>query len=451
MIETYYRRALIIVWALFLGWIVDSDVAGQNLFDGYANRSTNYDPPSDLLSFVSERSDGALPENIRTAMTQAVVVKNQLGNGWAKGSGTYLGDGLYMSAWHVVRDNPGGKIVVEWKNGKSVNAKVAGKEPLYDMVLLETTEKPFGGVPLSLTNATPGSSLFLGGYSQGPLQAWRGRATRLAAPVGAPAADWTFATGAAISGDSGGPVIDEKGCFVGPLWGSGGGETCFTNTGRVQRFLFPWNARLAAWQRQGNGCYGGGYCPPQQFAPQQPPSNSGGGRVDVDDQPQTQPTQPGGGNLGWPSGPRPQQPPAQPGCECDPEAIADAIRKSLGDLEGEQGPAGEIGLTGPMGPAGPAGKDGQVTPEQIAVIVNEITKNLISNPALKGEKGEPGERGPEGPRGPGISDISMDDNGYVYVEYGVNGRREQIGRLQLPEQSVAGQRSPAYFEIVPKQ
>ena len=463
MIERIYRRTLIVVWVLFIAWLVATDVRGQSIFDShYAPSSqvprTKLDPIEREGFVVIREVSASLPQKISVGLSQAVIVRNSLGgNRASKGSGVYLGDGLYSSAWHVVSENSSGSIEIEWKDGRKYKATVAGKDSIHDIVLLETRDKPRGGVPVSRVNVDLGHKVYLAGYSLGPLNAWSGKAVERAAATGAPAADWVYSSGAAISGDSGGPVLNETGCYVGPLWGTDGRRTIFSNTGRVQRFLLPWNARLAAWQSQGFGCYGGqGQCPPMQYQ-SPPPQYQGGsnsGRVPVENNPTEPPTQPySGNNVGWPSGPPPQQrpQPPQPECECDPEAIADAIRESLGDLRGERGPSGEIGLQGPIGPQGPKGDEGQVSPEQIAAIVEEITKSLVNNPALKGERGPQGERGLEGPRGPGISDISMDENGYVYVQYGVNGRREQIGRLQIPEQLVAGQRSPAYFEIVPKQ
>jgi len=429
------------------------------------------------MGVVRETSASAFPAEVRTSLAYVVVVKNYFGSGAAKGSGTYLGDGLYASAWHVVRDNPNGRIDVTWKTGQQYSVRVVAHDPYFDIVLLEASQKPRGGVPLTDTSAGIGSQLYLAGYAQGPLQAWTGRAVSSASPVGSRSADWMNATGAAISGDSGGPVLDQRGHYVGPLWGSGGGTTCFSNAGRFQSVIGRFRDRIHNWHRQGFGCFGGNQCPPSGYGGggySSPPS--GGGRVPVENDPgtpitpvqppaqspqqPTQPTQPPANNNGGCDCDKPKQP---SGCDCkdgggcDPQKIADAIAKALGDLKGEKGEQGELGLPGPMGPPGPPGpkgEPGKVDAEQMAAIVSEITKNLASNPALKGEKGDPGdpgERGPEGPRGPGLSDIRLDEDGYVWVEYGINGRRERIGRLFDPKQLQAGQRSPAYFEIVPKE
>lgn len=482
MIETIYRRVLFVAWALFLGWVCCSQVAGQetwfgkrgNLFEGYASQTplTKLDPiKSDIVSVVAEVSDGTFPDTVNTALAYSVVVYNWLGGGaGAKGSGTYLGDGLYASAWHVVRENPNGSISVTWKTGEKYPVRIVAHDATWDIVLLEASEKPQGGVPLTHTAPGIGAEVYLAGYSQGPLHAWRGRNVETSSPIGSQVADWMNSTGGAISGDSGGPVLDSTGNYVGPLWGSSGTTTIYSNAGRFQAVIGRFRDRINNWHAQGYGCFGG-QCPPIYggggSVGYRPPQG-GSGRVPIETNPgKITPVQPPAQTPQAPQQPAPPQirepscpceKPKQSGCDCDkdsekacdPEAIAKAIKDALGDLKGEKGERGLQGPIGPQGPRGPAGEPGQVDAEQIAAIVQEITKSLVNNPALKGEKGDPGERGPEGPRGPGISNISMDDRGFVYVEYGVNGRKEQIGRLQLPEQSQASPNGPAYFQIVPK-
>jgi hypothetical protein len=354
-----------------------------------------------LLIFVCSVVSAQLPQPVANAVTQVVKVSvPDAGGGFSVGSGTYLGDGLYLTAWHVLRDGRQGvPTTLSWSDGKVFQAKLVGSDPNYDIAILESSDKPRGGVPLASENLSIGKPVYFAGYSSGSLQPWDARVTAYCSPAGGGSSDWIRATGSrpSNSGDSGGPVFNENGCYVGCLWGgSAPAATVANNCGRTQRFLFPWNARLAAWQSQGYGCQPG-YCPPQQ------PQQSGPGQREVLYGGGSTPTQPQG-NLGWPSTPQPQ-----------PDA-------------------------------------GEVSTEQLAAMAAAITQQLREDPSLRGERGPQGPAGKDGergPAGPGISDISMDGEGYVYVQYGANGRREQIGRLQLPEQS-AGERSPAYFEIVPK-
>jgi len=357
---------------------------------------------------IESNQSGVFPAEVNAALAYSVIVTNSLGNAANKGSGTYLGDGLYASAWHVVRDNPNGSITVTWKTGERYAVRVVASEPVWDIVLLESQERPQGGVPLTHTTPGIGAELYLAGYSQGPLQAWRGRAVSTSSPVGSQSADWMNATGGAISGDSGGPVLDSTGNYVGPLWGSSGSTTIFSNAGRFQSCIGQFRDRINNWHTQGYGCFGG-QCPPQQYegggnAGYRPPP-SGNGRVPVESNPgQPTPVQP---PTQQPHAP-PQQPnsgcqcerPQQPnGCDCepdkkpeasacDPEAIRKAIEEAMKDAKGPKGDKGEIGLQGPIGPQGPRGPAGEITDEQLALIAASVYQMMQKDPKFRGPAGE---------------------------------------------------------------
>ena len=326
-----------------------------------------------------------LPSRIQTSASQTVVVRS----GPNKGSGTYLGDGLYLTADHVMRDGEmqGGVRVgiVTFLDGRTYRIKQLAGDPNYDQAILESTEKPAGGVPLASANARVGSKLWIGGYSQGACLFWPSMVRHYSAPVGNYPADWINTSGQSIPGDSGGSVFNENGELIGPLWGGGNGETVASNCGRTQRFLLPWNARLAAWQQAGNGCFGGS-CPPQQGSP------SGG--VPIDTSPQRPPTEVPLAPLN-PS--PPSQSPAQPvlpntpgclPCKADYDEIAKQVWDKLKDKEELRGPKGEKGDKG----------DG-VSEEQIAAIVIAISNQIKNDPAMRGPQGEPGPRGEPGPAG----------------------------------------------------
>ena len=250
-------------------------------------------------------------------------------------------------------------------------------------MLLETQEKPQGGVPLTHTAPGIGADLYLAGYARGPLQAWRGRAVSTSAPIGSRNADWMNATGGAISGDSGGPVLDSTGNYVGPLWGSSGSTTIFSNAGKFQGVIGRFRERINNWHTQGYGCFGG-QCPPSYGGGggySQPPSQGGGsGRVPVENNPEpitplTPPAQqqPPQNNSGCPC-----EKPRQIGCDCKCE-------------KGEKGERGEIGLQGPMGPQGPRGPAAEITDEQLALISAAVYQKMQSDPKFRGPQGLPGE------------------------------------------------------------
>jgi hypothetical protein len=321
-----------------------------------------------------------LPQQVQAAAANTVVVRA----GSSKGSGCYLGDGLFLTAAHVMRGEAP-VATVTFADGRSFSTRLVANDPQYDQALLESADKPDGGVPIAEGNATRGVRLFLGGYSQGPALFWPSTMRGVCSPVGGPSADWITTTGQSIPGDSGGPIFDEKGCIIGNLWGGSNGETTGVNCGRTQRFLQRFRDRLRSWHTQGRGCFGGS-CPPEnQGAYYQPPADNGSVQVEIE--PGTPVTQPGldpASNLK----PIDQQQPCLP-CKPDFDKIAEEVWGRLKDKPELQGPAG---------PQGPPGKDAEITAEQIAAIVMAISSQIKADPAMrgaKGEKGDPGEVTPE--------------------------------------------------------
>ena len=355
--QNVMRAIFFIVWIVFLGWIVASDVAGQ------------------------------IPQPVQVSVSQTVRVSVPDAGGSSMGSGTYLGDGLYATAWHVMRDNPTAAATVMWSDGSRFTAKLIAKDPVFDQAVLESTDKPRGGVPLASANLAIGSSVYFAGYSSGSLKPWEARVRAYASPGGNSPSDWISADGnrPSIGGDSGGPVFDETGCYVGCLWGgSAPASTVANNYGRTQRFLLPWNARLSAWQSQGYGCQGG-YCPPQQQA-QMP--QGGGRQVEIGGNNPTQPQ----GNLGWPS-----VPPAQ---QANAGELANQIASILVADPRFRGEKGDQGEQGPAGPKGEPGQSGEVTDEMLATIAAAVYQKMRDDPAF---------RGPAGPAGKDGAGVSADE------------------------------------------
>ena len=334
-----------------------------------------------------------LPDSVLRAA--AATVKVRLGN--SNGSGVHIGDGLYLSAAHVGRDE-GQSGEVAFKSGERVGVRVIATDPVYDLMVMQG--KPDPDLPwanLSSTNLRPGDTAYLAGYARGGLESWRGILQGSVSPVQPGAVpDWVTYSGAAIPGDSGGPVFNEAGFVCGILWGTGQGRTTASNCGRVQRFLLPWNARLAAWRQV--QCPGGQCTPqPQQYSPR--PQGSGGRQVI--ENPPGQPSQPpsSGSNLGWPNGPPPvqPQPPLTLAPVIDHQLIADAIYDRFQETpEKFKGPKGDPGADGKQGPQGNDGADGTVSQAHLSSIVAAVTQSLRDDPSMRGPAGERGLAGPAG-------------------------------------------------------
>jgi hypothetical protein len=342
--QNIIRAIFFIIWLVFLGWIVASDVAGQ------------------------------IPQPVQVSVSQTVRVSVPDAGGNSMGSGTYLGDGLYTTAWHVMRDNPTAVATIRWSDGRQFTAKLVAKDPVFDQAVLESVDKPRGGVPLASANLAIGGRVYFAGYSSGTLQPWEAKVRAYASPGQGSPSDWISADGSrpSIGGDSGGPVFDATGCYVGCLWGgSAPSSTVANNFGRTQRFLLPWNARLSAWQSQGYGCQQG-YCPPQQQA-QLPAGN--GRQVEIGGNNPTQPQ----GNLRWPSGP--------PQPQVNPADLAKQVADMLASDDRLKGPKGD---RGEQGPKGDPGKLVQITDEQLAIISAAVYQKMQSDPAFRGKPGKDG-------------------------------------------------------------
>ena len=88
-------------------------------------------------------------------------------------------------------------------------------------IQLNTLPKIAKGAPLASSDVAKGDVVVGAGYSSGRLLLLPGRVTSVG--------KWLDFNNSAASGDSGGPVFNEAGEFVGPLWGSDGQATVASN------------------------------------------------------------------------------------------------------------------------------------------------------------------------------------------------------------------------------
>lgn len=332
------------------------------------------------------------PEIVKLRTGSVVRVQVRQGGGSSMGTGTYLGDRLVISAYHVVRE--GGSIEINMRDGGTVPARVIDRDAQADIVLLETQQDlPLYPAPLSDKDPEMGSYVFPCGFDRGDMQRlslWTARivdAEMSGSNVSQP--DHLVSVGVAqrkgsISGDSGGPVFDENGAFVGNLFANhsvqgtkdGSGTTISVTCWRTRRFLFPWNARLAAVMAQqcGPGGCGPQGCPPQYSMPQQqyaPPRQQGQGMISP--LPNVTPNNPLP-QIPW------SQPITQPLQPVQPQPQVQP--QQWQGLTGPQGPAGQQGATGPQGPQGPAGPPGPVGPPGPTGVIDEARIRQIVQSVL---------------------------------------------------------------------
>ena len=158
----------------------------------------------------------------------------------ARGSATYIGGGLFVSAWHVVDGLPEGFTFLLYNptTGRSHQVKVLKADATWDLVLISTKSVHVvpKGVSVAGRDVGPGDSLFMCGFGNGfaqrpPLEEKRIFSGKFESFSGRPGyfkkhwyvIDPLAGDKPAIPGDSGGGVfivIRNQVYLVGPLWGT---------------------------------------------------------------------------------------------------------------------------------------------------------------------------------------------------------------------------------------
>jgi hypothetical protein len=144
--------------------------------------------------------------------------------------------GLVVSNWHVVRD-AAGQITVEFPDGFKSPAEVVKTDKDWDLAALSIYRPKVSPIPVTAVAPQPGETLTIGGYGSGDWRMASGRCTQYLAPgVDFPHEMVELAT-QARQGDSGGPILNQRGELAGVLFGSGPGYTSGSYGGRVLQFL----------------------------------------------------------------------------------------------------------------------------------------------------------------------------------------------------------------------
>ena len=247
-----------------------------------------------------------LPDSVMASVCR--IRCSEGGGASSLGSGTLIAKNTVaatvVTVWHLFRDSPQGGVSVSFIGGQSFPAHLLGHDANLDLALLEILGVPSAAaIPIAETPAAQGSRVFSMGYGQqGQFQAQSGITQGY----------FSFAnsngrgnilqiSGAARSGDSGGPMLNDQYEIVGVLFGTDGRVVDGAHCGEVMQFI--------------ERCPTGNCTVPRRRVVQQPPLR-----------------------------PVPVNPATNP-----PPIVT--------PLAGPQGPPGSAGPVGPPGPAGPAGSD----------------------------------------------------------------------------------------------
>lgn len=152
-----------------------------------------------------------------------VIVQER--DGIAFGSGTLVdveGDqGLVITNWHVVRD-AAGEIEVTFPDGFRSKAKVLKSDRDWDLAALVIWKPNVTPVQLAPSAARPGEPLSISGYGSGQFRAVQARCTQYVSPGVRMPYEMVEVSAEARQGDSGGPILNERGEMAGVLFGAGG-------------------------------------------------------------------------------------------------------------------------------------------------------------------------------------------------------------------------------------
>lgn len=335
-----------------------------------------------------------VPAKVFAQAPNVVRVRGHQGIASSWGSGTYLGHGLVLTAEHVVDE--ASAWTVYFADGHESTATVLAADASWDCAIVElaTVHPTAAGVELAPANPGRGELVTVAGYDGGRDKLlWRpGLVTRFYTNGRESAGDWFEVDNAVRGGSSGGPAFDQTGRLIGNLWGSDGRNTMALTTGRVRRFLLPWNARLEAWRmylaagHKPTQICQGGYC-------YSPPSASSRPTYPTPTPPTAPPTSPPvAPPIAPPVAPQPLQISLAVGDVQTLPAGSDATvaLRQAGDLvyldfgiprgadgsDGSDGRNGSDGAPGPAGPAGPIGPAGDAAAVNLDDLAQKVKDQI---------------------------------------------------------------------------
>ena len=179
-------------------------------------------------------------------------------SGQSFGTGSYIGTygeyGVILTNWHVVSDT-NGLIHVHFPSGfSSFGAKIK-RDKKWDLALVAISRPPqtIPALPIAQTPARQGDPLWIAGFGSGSYRMVGGQCVRyLALPPENPNDGSALlyeiieVSVSARKGDSGGPILNQRGELAGVLFGSDMVQhTAGSYSGRVNRFLIEAQGEMA--------------------------------------------------------------------------------------------------------------------------------------------------------------------------------------------------------------
>lgn len=196
--------------------------------------------PARIASGAPFSSSSIFPTRPQTPHPAVCRVLATEMNAVSMGSGTLVevrdDVGLVVTNWHVVRDAPTNVSVV-FPDGFQSTAHVLKMDQNWDLAALLIRRPHVQPMKLSTTAPQPGDPLTIAGYGSGEFRAAAGRCTGYASPGSSFPQHFIEVSVAARQGDSGGPIVNERGELAGVLFGASRRSTTGSYVGRVRWFL----------------------------------------------------------------------------------------------------------------------------------------------------------------------------------------------------------------------
>ena len=175
-------------------------------------------------------------------------------SGQSFGTGSYIGTygeyGLVVTNHHVVSDTGNARLVhVHFPSGFSSFGAVIKTDDIWDLALIAVSKPPPSIPMLSIasTPARPGDPLWIVGFGSGDYRIAPGRCVRYLAPDEGFPLEIMEVSVSARKGDSGGPILNQRGELAGVLFGSDMVQnTAGSYSERVNRFLMGTQERMAS-------------------------------------------------------------------------------------------------------------------------------------------------------------------------------------------------------------
>jgi S1-C subfamily serine protease len=155
--------------------------------------------------------------------------------------------GLVLTNWHVVEE-AAGQITVVFPNGFRSGATLVKADRDWDLAALAIWRPNVTPVALATQAPPAGAPLTIAGYGSGSYRAATGRCVQYASPGRNLPYEMIELSTAARQGDSGGPILNDRGEVAGILSAAGSGCTVGTYCGRIRGFLasIPSDSQRAA-------------------------------------------------------------------------------------------------------------------------------------------------------------------------------------------------------------